>query len=153
MRKLILVLLCGFLFTGLIFGKTQKHGTAKEAIALSEKGLAYYKENGQEKAFQAFSDTNGQFVQGDLYLFVVDFNGLVFAHGGNNGLIGKNMMELKDPDGKLFIKDFIELAKTKGKGWDDYKWTNPVTKKIQAKSTYIVRLEDKDMFIGCGIYK
>jgi signal transduction histidine kinase len=118
---------------------------------LVEKGVAYIKANGKEKAFAEFTDTKGKFIDRDLYIFVVDFKGLTLAHGGNPKLVGKDMSELKDSDGKFFIKAFIELAKTKGSGWVDYKWQNPVTKNIEPKSTYIQRYED--YFLGCGIYK
>jgi len=45
-------------------------------------------------------------------------------------LIGKNLAELKDAEGKLFVQKMIEVAKKEGKGWVDYQWTNPVTKKL-----------------------
>jgi len=61
------------------------------------------------------------------------------------------MLELKDADGEFFIKKFIEVAKTKGNGWVDYKWVNPVSKKIEPKSTYIQKVDE--YFLGCGIYK
>ena len=78
-------------------------------------------------------------------------NGKTLAHGTNPKLIDKNMTELKDADGKYFVKEFIEVANTKGKGWIDYKWTNPATKAIEPKSTYIEKVGD--VLVGCGIYK
>ena len=54
--------------------------------------------------------------------------------------------------GKYFIREFSSVAKTKGKGWIDYNWSNPTTKKIEPKSTYILKVSD-DRLIGCGIYK
>ena len=81
-----------------------------------------------------------------------DLNGLTLAHGGNPKLVGKNLQDLKDADGKQFFLEFAEKARSGG-GWVDYKWTNPESKKIQAKSTYIVKVEGSDRYIGCGIYK
>ena len=147
MKKLLIAILINFLLVSFAFAG----GTAKEAQTLVEKGMAYIKANGKEKAFAQFTDTKGKFIDRDLYIFVVDFKGLTLAHGGNPKLVGKDMSELKDSDGKFFIKAFIELAKTKGSGWVDYKWQNPVTKNIEPKSTYIQRYED--YFLGCGIYK
>jgi cytochrome c len=147
MKKLLIAILVNFLLVSFAFAG----GTAKEAQTLVEKGMAYIKANGKEKAFAEFTDTKGKFIDRDLYIFVVDFKGLTLAHGGNPKLVGKDMSELKDSDGKFFIKAFIELAKTKGSGWVDYKWQNPVTKNIEPKSTYIQRYED--YFLGCGIYK
>ncbi len=126
-------------------------GSADEAKGLMAKAVEYVKANGKEKAFSEFTDTKGKFVDRDLYIFAVDFNGVTLAHGGNGKLVGKDMLGLKDADGKFFIKEFIELAKAKGNGWVDYKWVNPVTKAIEKKSTYVYKIDD--YFLGCGIYK
>jgi cytochrome c len=149
MRTIIIILLAGLLF-GVPAAAAEK-GTADEAKTLVDKGIAYVQSNGKEKAFSEFSNPKGQFVDRDLYIFVVDFNGITLAHGGNSKLVGKDMNELKDADGKFFIKECIEVVKTKGNGWVDYKWQNPVTKKIEPKSTYVQKNED--YFLGCGIYK
>lgn len=127
-------------------------GTAPEAEEMVQKGLDFIKANGKEKAVEAFSNPTGEFVKGDLYLFIVENQGLTLAHGGNPKLIGKNMAELKDANGKLFIKEMIDLAQTGG-GWVDYKWTNPETKKVQDKSTFVKPIEGMQAFLGCGIYK
>ncbi|HEY0847981.1 MAG TPA: cache domain-containing protein [Noviherbaspirillum sp.] len=125
-------------------------GTQEEATALVKKAIAYLKANGKEKAYAEF--TNGsQFKDRDLYVFVVDFNGMALAHGANPKLVDKNMSDLKDGDGKFFVREFIEVAKTKGKGWVDYKWPNPVTKVIEPKTTYVERVDDT--LVACGVYK
>ncbi len=126
-------------------------GTADEAKALVEKAAAHLKANGKEKSFAEFTNRQGSFVDRDLYIFVVDFKGMTLAHGGNSKLVGKDMLELKDADGKFFIKAFIETAQSKGSGWVDYKWVNPQTNKIEDKSTYVQKVDD--YFLGCGIYK
>lgn len=126
-------------------------GSADEAKALVEKGIVFYKANGKDKALAEFSNPKGQFVKGELYIFIWDLKGVVLAHGANQKLIGKDVSELKDADGKLFVKEGVELAKSKGSGWVDYKWTNPVTKKIEAKTTYVKKVDD--LIFCCGIYK
>ncbi|MES2103097.1 MAG: cache domain-containing protein [Pseudomonadota bacterium] len=129
-------------------------GSADEAVALVKKAAAYLKENGKEKAFAEFNNPKGQFVVKDLYVFAYGANGdgITLAHGANAKLIGKNLLELKDNDGKFIVKGFIAAANSKeGKGWVDYKWPNPVTKQIEPKSTYIEKVGD--VLIGCGIYK
>lgn len=125
----------------------------QKAVDLIERGLEYIKEVGKQKAFEEFSDPKGEFVDGEFYIFVVAFDGMTLAHGGNQKLVGANNYNLVDPDGKAFIKNFIELAKTKGKGWSDYKWSNPVTKKVQDKTTYVARYDNEEYFLGCGFYK
>lgn len=126
-------------------------GTAPEAIAMVKKGVEFLKANGQDKAFAEFSDPNGKFVKGDLYVMVYDMNGLNKAHGGNPKLVGKNLLEIKDANGVYIVKSFIEVAKDKGKGWVDYMWPNTVTKAVEHKSTYVEKVDD--VLIGVGIYK
>lgn len=133
------------------FAYAQDRGTAAEAKALLDKAVAFYKANGQAKAFAAFNDSKGQFVNKDLYIFALDMNGKILAHGANAALIGKDMMGAKDADGKLFMKEMVETAKTKGKGSIDYKWESPKTKKVEQKSSYVEKMGD--VVLGCGYYK
>jgi cytochrome c len=127
-------------------------GTAEEAMNLVKKGAAYIKANGAEKAYAEISNPKGQFVYKDLYLFVTDMKGVNLAHGANQKLVGKNLAEIKDIDGKYFIKEQIEVAKTKGQGWVEYKWSDPIKQTIEQKSAYVEKLPDGTL-IGCGIYK
>jgi cytochrome c len=149
MKRILMVVLICLLTTGFVYAAEK--GTAKEAQDLVEKAIAYYKANGKDKAFAAINEPKGQFTKKDLYVFVFDLNTVCLAHGANKALIGKNLKELKDSKGRQFMSEMTEGAKTKGKGWVDYHWTNPVSKKIEAKSSYYVR--DGDIFFGCGIYK
>jgi hypothetical protein len=126
-------------------------GTPAEAKALVKKAVDYMKANGKEKAFAEFSNPKGKFVNGDLYIFVYDMNGKCVAHGFNQKMIGKDLKEMKDPDGKFYVKERIEIAKTKGSGWQDYKFTNPTSKKLESKTAYIEKYED--VIVGCGAYK
>ena len=127
------------------------HGTAEEAIAMVKKATAYMKANGNEKAYGEFNNANGQFSDRDLYIFVIDSAGKALAHGKNAKLIGKDMIDLKDAEGKPFIRESLAIAKNKGSGWVDYKWANPVTKAIEQKSTYIEK--SGDVIVASGIYK
>ena len=123
-----------------------------DAVSLVEQAAAMMKSAGKEKALAAINDPKGPFVKGTLYVFAYDIDGTIVAHPMNHRLIGKNMMAVKDADGKAFTKDFVETAKSAaGKGWVDYRWTNPVTKKVEAKSSYVERVGDG--FLGCGVYK
>ncbi len=124
--------------------------SADEAEALVKKAVALYKAEGQEKAFAAFKDPNGGFQVKDLYIFVQDMKGVTLVHK-NPGLIGKDVVGLKDAEGKLFMAEMIKLANENGSGWVDYMWVNPASKKIQAKSTYVEKAGE--MFFGAGVYK
>jgi cytochrome c len=125
-------------------------GTLAEAKALAEKAVEFLKANGKEKTLAEISKPGGQFDKGAMYVYAFDMTGTVLAHPKNPGLIGKNTYNLPDEDGKFFRKDIIELAKTKGSGWVDYKYLNPETKKVEDKTTYIQRADD--IIICCGVY-
>lgn len=146
------LMLCSAGFVPLSASAAADRGTAEEASVLVKKGIAYLKANGPEKAYAAFNDPAGQFVDRDLYLFVFDMSGKTLAHGANKKLLDKNLIELKDANGKTFIKEFLEVANKKGSGWIDYKWPHPVTKAIENKSSYVEKLPDNTI-IGVGIYK
>lgn len=127
------------------------NATAEEATAMVKKGVAFVKANGKDKAYEAFNDKAGGFTDRDLYLVVYGLDGVVRAHGANAKMIGKNLIELKDIDGKAFVKERVDLAQSKGTFWQDYKFTNPTTKKIEPKRMYCEKLDDT---VVCGgIYK
>src|SRR5271169_4027380 len=122
----------------------------EKAIALVKKAVAYYQANGEDKALDEFSKPGGQFTEGDLYIFVYDLKGTMLAHP-NKALIGRNMIDMPDANGKMFRKDIINIAKTNGSGWVDYKYTNPKTAVDEAKTTYFEKAGE--LVICCGIYK
>ena len=76
---------------------------------------------------------------------------MVLAHGANEKMIGKNLIDLRDVDGKEFVKERVEMARSKGTFWQDYKFTNPTTKKIEPKSMYSEKLDNAA--VCGGIYK
>jgi cytochrome c len=128
-------------------------GTAAEATAMVDKAIAHIKKVGREKAFADFSSKKAPWVDRDLYVVVYDLKGKVLAHGANEKMIGKDVIDLRDNDGKYFVKERVEMM-SKGpeaKGWQDYKFMNPVSRQIEPKSMYLRRFED--VMVGCGIYK
>jgi len=139
----------GFVALGAAHAETQ--GTAAEAEAMVKKAAAFIKDNGNDKAYEEF--TNGkQFKDRDLYIFAYDLTGKNLAHGANPKLVGKDLSGLKDPDGKLILPPLVEIAKTKGKGWSEsFKFRNPATEKMEPKVVYVERVGD--IFLGCGVYK
>ncbi|WP_374582603.1 cache domain-containing protein [Pseudoduganella sp.] len=124
--------------------------TKPEAEAMVKKALGYLKANGPDKTFAEINKKDGQFVDRDLYLVVYGNDGVVRAHGANAKMIGKNLMELKDVDGKAFVKERVDMAKKKVPFWQDYKFNNPVTGKIEPKTMYCV--PEEDMIVCGGVY-
>jgi len=127
-------------------------GTADEAKAMVEKAAALLKDAGSEKAFAAFNDpANKDFHDRDLYIFVRSMDGNTVAHGANKGMIGHTNLDLKDADGKPYNKEMIDLANGKGSCWVEYRWVNPVSHKIEPKSSFIEKVGD--YVVGAGFYK
>jgi signal transduction histidine kinase len=127
-----------------------EHATKPEAEAMVRKATAYLKANGREKGFAEISNKQGQFNDRDLYIVVYGTDGVVRAHGANARMIGKNLMELKDVDGKQFVKERVEMAKKKSPFWQDYKFTNPVSGAIEPKTMYCQ--PEEDMIVCGGVY-
>ena len=153
MKNLFKVLCAALMMLTLSAGAAEK-GSADEAVAMVKKAADYLKKNGKEKAFAEFNNAKGQFIQTDLYIFAFMANGdgIEQANGANYRLVGKNVKEMRDADGKFLIKEILALGMGKeGKGWVDYKWPNPTTGNIDSKRTYVERVED--VVIGCGIYQ
>jgi methyl-accepting chemotaxis protein len=126
-------------------------GTAMEAEALVNKAVEFIKTNGKDKAFAEFNNHNGNFTDKDLYIDVYDIHGKCLAHGQDTKYVGKDLIESKDADGKLFVKERVEMARSRGKGWQEYKFSNPRTKKIEDKIVYIEKYQD--IIVGSGAYK
>ena len=136
----------------LAYDVSAKNATAEDATAMVEKGIKLIKAKGQSAAFAAFNDkSNTEFHQGELYLFVYDSNGTCLSHGNNPKQIGKNGINSMDPNGKYFVKEIIATVKTKGKGWVDYFFKNPVSRKIEPMSTYVAKVDGQDVIVCCGI--
>ncbi|MGQ9367589.1 cache domain-containing protein [Azospirillum sp. A39] len=127
------------------------NGTADEAVAMVKRAVAAVAGEGRDQTLAAVNAKDPRFVDRDLYVFVWDMNGTTLAHAQNPKMIGKNMADITDTDGKPYARERLELAKQKTSFWSDYKFSNPVTKKIEPKSTYC---EAANAMIFCvGIYK
>jgi cytochrome c len=125
--------------------------SAKDAEAMVKKGVAYIKSNGKDKTYAEVINKHGQFTDRDLYLTIYRLDGMVMAHGANEKMVGRNLIDLKDIDGKEFVKERMELAKSKSGFWQDYKFTNPVSKRVEPKSMYCER--EDDLVVCGGVYK
>lgn len=152
MKTIIKYVAAGLIFLGVCnVTLATEMGTPEEAMALVKKAGTLIRKTNKEKALLEITNPKGQFVDRDLYIFVLDMNGNMLAHGSNPRLIGKNMSEIKDADDRHFVKEILGVAGSKGSGWVDYKWPNPVTKKIEPKTSYFEKVND--VVVVCGIYK
>ncbi len=148
--KSLMVIALSAGFTTSAFAKGE-FGTAQEAEAMVAKAVRHVRTVGPARAYPDFTGRTAQFADRDLYVIVYDLQGRVLAHGQNPKMVGKETIELRDADGKEWIRERVELTRTKGKFWHDYKFTDPITKKVLPKSTYCERVESTAVCVG--IYK
>jgi cytochrome c len=121
-----------------------------EAEALVKKAVEFYKKNGKEKAIAEYQKNPGPFVDRDLYVTVYTPNADCLSHI-NPKMVGKNMMELRDGNGKYHIKERMEMAKKGERGWQDFTFFNPVSKNIEPKRMYWEKHDG--LIFAAGAYK
>jgi signal transduction histidine kinase len=122
-----------------------------DAVAMVKKAVSFIKEQGGEKAYPELTNKVGKFIDRDLYVVVYRLDGTVLAHGSNEKFVGKDLSDAQDVDGKLYVKERVELAGKQASFWQDYKFVNPVSKKVEPKQMYCERLENTA--VCAGIYK
>jgi cytochrome c len=126
--------------------------TEKDAIAMVERGAALVKAKGKDEMIKKINAKDADYVQGELYIDMRDLKtGIVLAHPINPSIVGKDLTDVPDANGKKYRREIIELAAAKGKGWVDYQYKNPTSGKIEPKTTYIQRVDD--IVLEAGIYK
>jgi uncharacterized protein len=126
-------------------------GTREEAKAMVKRVQDKFKRDGVEATFRAITQKSKAFHDRDLYPFVYDLNGVNMAHGAKPELVGKDLIDFKDQNGKFLIREMIELVNDSGSGWVDYRWANPTTNVIEDKSAYVEKMGK--YFVGVGIYQ
>ena len=129
----------------------ESRATRGDAEKMVKKGVDFLKKNGKDKAAAEMTAPSKTFVDRDLYLVIYDMHGVPLAHGQNAKQVGKSLIDLQDPDGKLFVKERVDFAKSKGTFWQDYKFTDPLTKKVLPKQMYCERTDD--VIVCGGVYK
>jgi len=134
-----------FLFANAVNAESKK----ETVVSMMESSISHFNKVGAEQAYKDFAVKGSEFNKGAIYVFVSSLkgDGVVF-HGANPKLVGKKLGKLKDTDGKLFVKEFRDIANGPGKGWVDYKWPHPATKKITPKHTLINKVGDYYFAIG-----
>ena len=125
--------------------------TEADAQSFVKSAVAFAKVNGVSKLLKEVNSPTTQFRKGELYIFVLDMDGIIMAHGANPKLVGHDLSEREDANSVRYIQEFIKVADTKGSGWVDYLFPNPENGKVEAKTTYIEKVEF--VIVGCGVYK
>jgi signal transduction histidine kinase len=150
-RQAVAILAAALLLPASLLPAAALAGSTDEAKAMVKRAVAFLKYQGKAKALAEIGKAKGQFDKGELYAFAYDFQGVMLAHPKNPELVGKNLLDQPDSEGKLFRKEIVEKAKAKGWGWTDYKYLNPETKEMEYKTTYCQAVGD--VIVCCGAYE
>jgi len=126
--------------------------TAEEVKVLVERAVEHIGAVGRDQAFADFNRPDGGFVDGELYIYCQDVSGIVLAHGGNPKIVGQNMSTVRGPDGRVPNVEINHLGLTQGSGWLEFRWPNPITKRIELKAAYVLKVDDRTV-CGSGYYK
>lgn len=147
MFKRVLVAIVGFMLSCSVAYAASK----ADAQQMVEQAAAFVKANGKDKFIAEVNKKDGMFSKGDLYVYVTDMDYKMLAHPVSPQLVGKNNVAEPDSDGKMYRKEIVDIAKTKGNGWVDYKAKNPTSGKVEEKVANVMKQDD--MIIVAGVYK
>lgn len=125
--------------------------TKKDAQDLVKKAETYLKQNGKDKLVMEAQKSPGMFDSGEMYIYIIDTNATVLSHSKLPTWVGKSFTNLKDAEGKYFIKEALDTLKTKDECWIVYKWNNPVTKQVGTKHGYFKKAGD--VVIASGVWE
>lgn len=132
-------------------GAVRVRSTSREAQALLHQATKYLEANGPEKAFAAFNNRNGPFVHKDLYVFVIDQQGVYQANGAAPAtLVGLNVLESRDAAGNPLFHNMLDAVKDQPDAQVRYVWLDRATNKVEPKVTFLHR--DGDYVLGVGYY-
>ncbi len=102
-------------------------------------------------AFEAIQllpyDNNG-------YCWINDMQGVMIMHPIKPELVGKNLLEYKDANGKYLFKEFIRAVNEHNEGFVDYMWPKPdvPTDKQFRKLSFVKGFTPWGWIIGSGVY-
>jgi methyl-accepting chemotaxis protein len=90
--------------------------------------------------------------EGKEYLWINDLQPKMVMHPYKPELNGKDLTDIKDPDGKQIFLEFAKICKEKGGGFVTYLWSNPGESKPITKVSYVKLYEPWGWVVGSGIY-
>jgi len=131
---------------GPAFGANE--ATPEEAKAMLDRAVKLIQTDGNEKALAAFNDPKGSFRDRDLYVFCYGTDKKITAHP--TVPLGTDVTSIKNSAGESVGKQWAELA-GKGGGSLEYRWTNPVSKKLENKVSFFKKAGNQ--VCGVGAYK
>ena len=148
-----LVLMCFAFAIGSVLADSprRERGTPAEAQELVIKAVAHINKVGMSQAFRDFADPDGGFQDKDLYIFVQDYNCTFLAHGLNPALVGRNIWDLQNPNGRFACREIVKKTEEQGEAWTDYVFQDPLTGQLADKTAYTYGMEH--CMVSSGTYK
>jgi cytochrome c len=151
MNRILSLTLCVAAVVFTPAARAEEYATTRDAELLVRRAAEVLQHEGRAAALAKFNDRKGPFVYRDLYVFAYDLDGNCLAHPIKPERIGKNNLGDKDPDGRLFVKERIELARKQRSGWQEYKFFNPASGKVEQKVAYFELVDG--VVLVAGAYK
>lgn len=106
-------------------------------------------------AFPLLRDRRGRFWFHETYVFVDTPEGVELVNPAFTAVEGRNILGLRDAEGRPMVKEYIDLAMRQGSGWTSYLWPRPGSRTPARKTTYVRRVqtpEGETLIVGAGLY-
>ncbi|RCV90194.1 cache domain-containing protein [Billgrantia montanilacus] len=87
----------------------------------------------------------------DGYFFVYDYEGLSIVHPRLEHLVGQDLWNFRDEDGKFLIQRLVQRAQ-EGGGYTEYRWDKPSGGESVLKLGYSIGLDEWGWMVGTGLY-
>jgi signal transduction histidine kinase len=116
-----------------------------------QNAIALYESDGEDEVLRQIADPDGRFIQKELYIFALDTKGTLLAHPFSTTLVGANLLDYRDCNGKPFIRKIIATAKNRGYGFADYSWRLPNSEEDLNKTVFFERVHR--IVLCSGFYK
>jgi cytochrome c len=146
-RAIVVAMLC-LLQAAPVPARADGFATKDEAVALVHRAIAHVAEVGMAKAAPEFMDRGATYVDRDLYLIIIDKDGVRVVHGQNPKLVGKTYYDAVDVNGKSYGREVQQIAEGPGKGWFSFVFKDPITGKLLPKENYVERVGDYTYLAG-----
>ncbi|MBS1158860.1 MAG: hypothetical protein H6R15_1279 [Proteobacteria bacterium] len=128
-----------------------EHATPREARALFDQAVKYLQANGPEQAWSAFNNKKGPFVKKDLYVYVIDRQGVYVANGAApDSLIGLKVLDTVDAAGEPLFRQMIAVTEKQEEASIRYVWLNRKSNRVEPKVAWVHR--DGEYILGVGYY-
>ena len=114
------------------------------------KAIAQRRLTSKDSFLRELTDPARGFHDRDMYVFALDHAGVYRSFGGKPEKVGSRVQDIPGIDGQALLHAIVAQAES-GPGWVEYDIGNPANGSIQAKMSYVVKVDD--LYVGCGVYK